>query len=689
MTKRKYTVSRKVLAANRRNLELARRVDGEIRFRPTPQRAAASRANLIKARAMLRAASLTPDGYPQEQFKSQNSKFKKEESENRQSTIGDRKWPDSPSYGTQLTRGHYAISLRRSARLLGETPEGFDGHVERFLEALHPGSAEERRLARGIAETVWRRLRAFRGQARWEQASLAALLREAALLRNSKLEIRNSKFEAGRLDSRLRGNDLQGHPRAGGGPEDSPRFSNFEFRVSNPPAELALDLGFEIENIFSMDDFLLDAPQKLNARLERLSRRWVELRGGKGEMFGFAAFPRARDQKLFDRPPESMGNPFQRPSRVAARLDAAARRLGEPELAPFRKLWRRRSPAAKGGAPHLVPPEALSLDSLEKLKELWEAAMRGLENRNSKFENRNSEPETARLDSHLRGNDGRGLGADAGEGHPREGGGPAAVGRVSNFEFLISKLWARLEYFRGLAEREETEVERLLERKLAGRMGEELMSRLAVLPPDQRLEAGEDGAAGALLMELVLLLNRGWGASALNEAGRRNVELNEALYQCLAARFGPDPAFEALRPRPEPETREERKRWIREADEWLAEDDSKFKIQNSKIKNESGSVKSRVSDGKGIENSNVKEDGEGNYERLRELSRKLPSIAEREMLRWRVLAWRADMAAEDDLEDLIPSVMPEDERSWADNLAAAEWSTRYFAAVGCGMIKKL
>jgi hypothetical protein len=49
--KRKYTVSAKVLAACRRNLEKANAVPNSIRYRPTSRRLAASRANLLVAHA--------------------------------------------------------------------------------------------------------------------------------------------------------------------------------------------------------------------------------------------------------------------------------------------------------------------------------------------------------------------------------------------------------------------------------------------------------------------------------------------------------------------------------------------------------------------------------------------------------------------------------------------------------------
>ena len=49
-TKRKYTVSDKVRAANRLNLEKARAVGKEVLYRPTEKRRKACRANLLLAR---------------------------------------------------------------------------------------------------------------------------------------------------------------------------------------------------------------------------------------------------------------------------------------------------------------------------------------------------------------------------------------------------------------------------------------------------------------------------------------------------------------------------------------------------------------------------------------------------------------------------------------------------------------
>ena len=85
-TKRKYTVTDKVLAANRLNLEKARAVDKKIRYRATPKRLEGNRASLIKAR-------------------------------------------QSPNYKPYVRYGLRAVDLRQSALQVGETLEDYDRHT--------------------------------------------------------------------------------------------------------------------------------------------------------------------------------------------------------------------------------------------------------------------------------------------------------------------------------------------------------------------------------------------------------------------------------------------------------------------------------------------------------------------------------------------------------------------------------
>ncbi len=89
--KRQYTIALKVLAANRANLRKANAAEKAIRFRATTKRLAACRRNLLKGHRVLRAA-------------------------------GD----DSPAYGSCFRHGLYAVSLRRSLGLAGESRSEFD-----------------------------------------------------------------------------------------------------------------------------------------------------------------------------------------------------------------------------------------------------------------------------------------------------------------------------------------------------------------------------------------------------------------------------------------------------------------------------------------------------------------------------------------------------------------------------------
>jgi hypothetical protein len=143
--KRRYTVTAKVLAANRANLLKANAVAREIRFRRTPRRLRACRANLLRAQAVLRTAEAP-----------------------------------SRAYGACFRHGLYAVSLQRSAALAGETQAEFDANLRRFERAFAPQDGVEGKLVRALARASWRRLRAFGGQANWELRSLEYRLAEAA-----------------------------------------------------------------------------------------------------------------------------------------------------------------------------------------------------------------------------------------------------------------------------------------------------------------------------------------------------------------------------------------------------------------------------------------------------------------------------------------------------------------------------
>src|SRR2546425_4445081 len=247
MPRRPYTVTAKVLAACRTNLQKANAVPKSHRYRPTPRRLAACRRNLEKAHATLRTAlqsSLRAPGR----------------------AAGNR----SPAYGTSFRHGLYCVLLGRSLELAGESREDFREHIELFDHAFAPRDHEEARLVRAIAETAWRRLRAFRGQARWER-----------------LPIQYRLAEAGEK------------PRAG------------------DPAARDEALAWELVAILARDDALMGWLGRLDHRMKRLCRVLVEKRSGESAEFS----ARPRDTALFSLPLAALSNPFLAPSRIARALE--------------------------------------------------------------------------------------------------------------------------------------------------------------------------------------------------------------------------------------------------------------------------------------------------------------------------------------------------------------------------------
>jgi hypothetical protein len=235
LPKRKYTLTAKALAANRANLVKARAVAKEIRFRETPKRLAACRANLLKAHRGRHQARVAE--------------------------------ADGPGYGTCFRLGLHAVSLKRSLELAGESGAEYEAHLERFDRAFAPVDAVGRRLVRGMAETVWRRLRALGGQARWELCAMAYRLEEAAR-----------------------------DPRLGGYTETMVDRDHV--------------LADEIQGIFTTDCALMEALPKLNQRLERLARVWSEKHYPGEPRLEVFTHPRASERWLLERPMVVLHNPF-------------------------------------------------------------------------------------------------------------------------------------------------------------------------------------------------------------------------------------------------------------------------------------------------------------------------------------------------------------------------------------------
>ena len=130
-TKRKYTVSDKVRAANRINMAKALAVDKKIRYRLTDKRLAANRASLVKAR-----------------------------------------------YVRNRLR---AVDLRKSAVQAGETEEEYDRHMELVEQVLPAESERQRNGVRGLAQALWRRRRVFGNRVQRETFTFYLELEKAAV----------------------------------------------------------------------------------------------------------------------------------------------------------------------------------------------------------------------------------------------------------------------------------------------------------------------------------------------------------------------------------------------------------------------------------------------------------------------------------------------------------------------------
>jgi len=132
------------LAARRANLEKAWAASSQ-GYRPTEKRLRASRANLEKAIAARRG----PQG-------------------------------NASARLNALKHGLFAKgTLAESVDRLGEDKEEFDRHLRLFERVFVPADEEEKPIVKGLAETVWRRLRFFHAQARSEKERLERIFAEA------------------------------------------------------------------------------------------------------------------------------------------------------------------------------------------------------------------------------------------------------------------------------------------------------------------------------------------------------------------------------------------------------------------------------------------------------------------------------------------------------------------------------
>lgn len=129
------------LAARRANLAKAWAAG----YRPTEKRRRASRANLERAIAARR----SPEGRASARLNA-------------------------------LKHGLFARqTVGESVLRLGEDPKKFELHLALFRRVFIPTDDDERRMVRELAEAVWRRLRLFHAQARWEMDRLHRIYAKA------------------------------------------------------------------------------------------------------------------------------------------------------------------------------------------------------------------------------------------------------------------------------------------------------------------------------------------------------------------------------------------------------------------------------------------------------------------------------------------------------------------------------
>jgi hypothetical protein len=165
--------------------------------------------------------------------------------------------------------------LPRSLALAGESQEEFQAHLSLFDRAFLPQDAAEAKLVRGLGEAAWLRLRAFRTQARWEGAALAACLEQAAA---------------------------------------APQLSR----------EVTQGLAFAVVvRVFHLDQpRLLAAVRRLDRRLERLSRALLRQRSGGAEPdFQCCARPLPSEHLMPEWPAAALSNPFLSAASVARVLE--------------------------------------------------------------------------------------------------------------------------------------------------------------------------------------------------------------------------------------------------------------------------------------------------------------------------------------------------------------------------------
>jgi hypothetical protein len=228
------------------NLRKANAVERQRKYRLTERRLAANRANLQKARW---------------------TRLGRTPRERRSEAIR----------RTVIRHGLYCASLVKSLAAAGERRQSFERHLARFRRAFRPCGRTERLLVRRAGEAVWRRLRTFRGLARWQARRLLGVIEqfERALAKGAHEHRDLAALAEGVAVSAVDTSGLASAPSADTttslSPEQEARFWQ--------------RLGEALDRLFWQSEAGHDARvRRLNARLRRLLARLGRVRRGEAKV---------------------------------------------------------------------------------------------------------------------------------------------------------------------------------------------------------------------------------------------------------------------------------------------------------------------------------------------------------------------------------------------------------------------
>lgn len=286
--KRKYTVTDRVRAACRANLERANAVPWEIRFRSTEKRRHACHHNLTLA-------------------------------------LIAKKRDRSPRYATCFRNGWYVPDPERALALAGATPEEYHRHLEAWRREVQPRDSEEAKLAHALGMLSWRWITGVRLQGDRETLRVYRLLDALGAERGGST------------------------PTPGGAIDAVPPGCAPDAPLPAPSITLArlTQLGYGLEEALRSWT-ALEAP--LDKIRDRMLRIWQELLRMRGEplmdLRAIGCFGRphevAIDHELYS--PYTLAEPFQSSGATEQALGSKSASLIGVEH------WRKPAPAAAPGA---------------------------------------------------------------------------------------------------------------------------------------------------------------------------------------------------------------------------------------------------------------------------------------------------------------------------------------------------